>query len=51
MDTIAHIQPKLKDGVTVPRDFSDYTISVEGGEIQVGESRMAAPGVTLIRRC
>ena len=33
------------------RDFSDYTISVEGGEIQVGENRVAAPGVTLIRRC
>jgi CRISPR-associated protein Csd2 len=44
-------KPELKDSVTVPRDFSDYTVSVEGGEIQVGESRVAVPGVTLIRRC
>lgn len=37
------IQLKLKDGVAVPRDFSDYTVSVD-------EEGMP-PGVTLIRRC
>lgn len=26
----ARIQPKLNDGVAVPRDFSDYTVSVNG---------------------
>lgn len=39
----ARIQPKLKDGIAVPRDFSDYTVSVE-------EDAMPS-GVTLIRRC
>ena len=47
----ARIQPKLNEGIAVPRDFSDYTVSIEGGEIQTGASREAAPGVTLIRRC
>lgn len=39
----ARIQPKLNDGVAVPRDFSDYTVSVV-------EDAMPS-GVTLIRRC
>jgi hypothetical protein len=34
-------QPNLNDGVAVPRDFSDYTVSV-------GEEEMP-PGVTLER--
>lgn len=38
----ARIQPKLNEGITVPRDFSDYTISV-------AEDGMP-PGVTLIKK-
>ncbi len=37
------IRPRLNDGAAVPRDFSDYTVSVD-------EAGMP-PGVTLIRRC
>jgi CRISPR-associated protein Csd2 len=36
------IQPKLKDGITVPRDFSDYTVSVDEGDMP--------SGVTLIKK-
>jgi CRISPR-associated protein Csd2 len=39
----SRIQAKLNDGVAVPRDFSDYTVSVD-------EEGMPS-GVTLIRRC
>lgn len=38
----ARIQPRLNEGITVPRDFSDYTISV-------AENGMP-PGVTLIKK-
>ncbi|MBI4828569.1 MAG: type I-C CRISPR-associated protein Cas7/Csd2 [Nitrospinae bacterium] len=50
-DLFPRIDPKLKDGVAVPRDFEDYNISVDGGPLRPGESRQAAPGVTLIRKC
>ena len=29
MSLFSRIQPKLKDGITVPRDFSDYTITID----------------------
>lgn len=47
----ARIQPRLKDGVAVPRDFGDYDIHVEGGSLNSGESRQVVPGVTMTRRC
>ncbi|PIQ09933.1 MAG: type I-C CRISPR-associated protein Cas7/Csd2 [Hydrogenophilales bacterium CG_4_9_14_3_um_filter_59_35] len=37
----AHIQPKLKDGVIVPRDFSDYIVTVDESKV---------PGVELLRK-
>jgi len=50
-DLFPRINPKLKDGVAVPRDFEDYNVNVDGGPLKPGESRQAAPGVTLIRKC
>jgi len=47
----SRIQPKLKDGVAVSRDFSDYDVHVEGGSLNPGQSREAVPGVSMIRRC
>jgi CRISPR-associated protein Csd2 len=38
----ARVQPKLNEGVTIPRDFSDYTVSVN-------EANMPS-GVTLERK-
>jgi len=35
------IQPKLKDGVAVPRDFSDYNVTVDESKV---------PGVELLRK-
>jgi len=32
----ARVQPKLKDGVTVPRDFSDYSVSVDESNLPSG---------------
>lgn len=32
----ARIQPKLKDGVTVPREFSDYTVKVDKENLPAG---------------
>jgi CRISPR-associated protein Csd2 len=32
----ARIQPKLKDGVTVPRDFSDYTVVINQKDLPTG---------------
>lgn len=46
----AHIQPKLNDGITVPRDFSDYTVSVNDQEMAVGAHKIVAPGVELERK-
>ena len=32
----ARVQPKLKEGVTVPRDFSDYSVSVDDAGLPAG---------------
>ncbi len=32
----AHIQPKLKDGITVPRDFGDYLVTVDDAGLPQG---------------
>jgi CRISPR-associated protein Csd2 len=32
----ARIQPKLKDGATVPRDFGDYTVTINEKELPTG---------------
>lgn len=37
----ARIQPKLKDGISVARDFSDYTVAVDETKV---------PGVELLRK-
>lgn len=37
----SRIQSKLKDGITVPRDFSDYTVTVDETKV---------PGVELLRK-
>lgn len=37
----ARIQPKLNEGVAVPRDFSDYTVTVDESKV---------PGVELLRK-
>ncbi len=34
-------QPKLNEGITVPRDFSDYTVTVDDSKV---------PGVELLRK-
>lgn len=47
----SRIQPRLKDGVAVPRDFSDYDVHVEGGPLNPGESRGVVSGVSMTRRC
>jgi hypothetical protein len=41
-DMFEHIQPSLNEGIAVPRDFADYTVTVN-------EVNMSA-GVTLQRR-
>ena len=40
----ARIQPKLKDGVTVPRDFVDYTVTVNENELPTGVALMRLVG-------
>jgi hypothetical protein len=42
MTNVIRIQPKLKDGIATPRNFSDYTITVD-------ETSMPS-GVQLLRR-
>ena len=37
-DLFARIQPKLKDGVLVPRDFDNYHVSVDGENLPTGVS-------------
>jgi CRISPR-associated protein Csd2 len=32
----ARVQPRLKEGVTVPRDFSDYNVSVDDASLPAG---------------
>lgn len=41
MILFARIQPKLKDGITVPRGFGDYTVTVDDSKV---------PGVELLRK-
>lgn len=45
-----HIQAKLKEGVTVPRDFSDYSVTVDGHELAIGKTKDIATGVQLERK-
>ena len=40
----SRIQPKLKDGVTVPRDFVDYTVTVNEEELPTGVALMRLVG-------
>jgi CRISPR-associated protein Csd2 len=47
----SRIQPRLKDGIAVPREFSDYDVHVEGGPLNPGESRGVVSGVSMTRRC
>jgi len=47
----SRIQPKVRDGIAVPRDFADYDIHVEGGSLNPGERREIVPGVSMMRRC
>lgn len=42
---------KRSPEVEVPRDFGAYSVLFDGQPVAVGESRQAAPGVTLMRRC
>ena len=41
MTITTHIQPKLNEGIAVPRDFNDYTVSVDDSKV---------PGVELLRK-
>lgn len=36
---------------TPAREFSDYTVAFDGQPLAVGQHRVAAPGVTITRRC
>ena len=40
----ARIQPKLKEDVTVPRDFGDYTVMVDKNDLPQGVSLMRVVG-------
>jgi CRISPR-associated protein Csd2 len=40
-----------KPDAEVPRSFSHYTVTFDGGEIEPSSRRSAANGVTLFRRC
>lgn len=41
MNLFSRIQPKLNDGITVARDFGDYTVSLDESKV---------PGVELLRK-
>ena len=45
-----HIQAKLKDSASVPRDFADYNVLVDDQEMAVGAHKIVAPGVELERK-
>ncbi len=49
-DLFAHISARLKDGVSVPREFSDYAVTVDGDEMSVGKTRDIGTGVKLERK-
>lgn len=36
MANVIRIQPKLKDGITVPRSFNDYTVIVNDADMPSG---------------
>ena len=36
MTNVIRIQPKLKDGITVPRSFNDYTVTVNEANMPSG---------------
>lgn len=36
MNLPSSVQPKLNEGIAVPRDFSDYTVSVNEADIPSG---------------
>lgn len=36
MANVIRIQPKLKNGITVPRSFSDYTVTVDEASMPSG---------------
>lgn len=40
----ARIQPKLKDGVTVPRDFGDYIVAINDKDLPTGVTLMPLVG-------
>jgi CRISPR-associated protein Csd2 len=44
-----HVTAKLKDNVTVPREFMDYNVLVDGNEMVVNAQLSPAQGVTLTR--
>jgi hypothetical protein len=43
------VDVQLKEGVTVPREFADYNVLVDGNEMTIGAQLFPAPGVTLTR--
>lgn len=45
------LRTKRKDGIDVPRSFSDYDVRFDGEALAVGANMDAAPGVMLTRRC
>ncbi|MDD5241573.1 MAG: type I-C CRISPR-associated protein Cas7/Csd2 [Sulfuricella sp.] len=44
-----HVTAKLKDNATVPREFTDYIVLVDGNEMVVNAQLSPAQGVTLTR--
>lgn len=43
-DLFARIQPKLKEGVMVPRDFGDYSVSVDAANLPQGVELVRSVG-------
>ena len=43
-DLFARIQPKLKEGVLVPRDFDDYSVSVDEADLPQGVKLIRSVG-------
>lgn len=43
-DLFARIQPKLKEGVLVPRDFDNYSVSVDVGDLPQGVELIRSVG-------
>src|SRR3989338_686177 len=49
-DLFDHISVQLKDGVAVPRDFNDYSVTVDGHEMAIGKTKVVVTGVQLERK-